>query len=149
MADRVDPAIRSKMMSSIRCRDTEPERIIRKLLHSRGFRFRLNSNKLPGKPDLVLPKYSAVIFVHGCFWHGHNCKYFRLPSSRRLFWEKKIESNRQRDMATSKTLREMEWRVIEVWECAIRVKSPKEIQKVGDSIANWLTGNSTYKSIRG
>jgi DNA mismatch endonuclease (patch repair protein) len=149
MTDRVEPAIRSKMMSSIRCRDTEPERIIRKLLHSRGFRFRLNSNKLPGKPDLVLPKYSAVIFVHGCFWHGHNCKYFRLPSSRRLFWEKKIDSNRQRDRLTSKTLRNMGWRVIEVWECALRAKPPEKIQELGDSIASWLSGKSASKSIRG
>ena len=93
MADVVDRKTRSRMMSGIRGKNTRPELLIRKGLHARGFRFRLHDKRLPGKPDLVLPKYSAVIFVHGCFWHGHDCHLFKWPQSRREFWRKKITRN--------------------------------------------------------
>src|SRR5689334_13526787 len=97
MADVHTPEARSRNMRAVRDRNTKPETIVRKMLHSRGFRYRLHVRTLPGTPDLVLPKYRAVIFVHGCFWHGHDCYLFRMPTSRRDFWEAKIGSNKRRD----------------------------------------------------
>lgn len=107
-------------MSGIRGKDTKPEVAVRRLLHAVGFRFRLHRKDLPGKPDLVLPKHRVAIFVHGCFWHGHeSCDLFRLPKSRTDFWAKKISSNRARDKRNQLQLLEEGWRIIEVWECAI------------------------------
>lgn len=97
MADVVDTATRSRMMSGIRGTNTRPERHIRSLLHRQGFRFRLHARELPGRPDIVLPRCRAVVFVHGCFWHGHGCPFFRLPGTRREFWQAKMERNRAND----------------------------------------------------
>lgn len=118
--DVLTAAQRSFNMSRIRGRDTAPELLIRRALHARGFRYRLHGRKLPGRPDLVFPKYRAVIFVHGCFWHGHDCHLFRWPSTRREFWEGKISRNQERDCSAAHALRESGWRVLFIWECALK-----------------------------
>src|SRR5256885_37675 len=120
MADVLTPAQRRLNMSNIRSRDTKPERLLRTGLHRRGFRFRLHQKGLPGHPDLVLSRYGAVILIHGCFWHGHECPLFKLPVTRRPFWRKKIRGNAERDARTSAALLEKGWRVLVVWECALK-----------------------------
>ncbi|MEW4345162.1 very short patch repair endonuclease [Pseudomonas paraeruginosa] len=120
MADVLTAEQRQLNMSRIRGRDTKPEMFIRRGLHARGFRYQLQDRKLPGRPDLVFPRYHAVIFVHGCFWHGHNCPMFKLPETRQEFWATKIASNRARDERTTAALLELGWRVANVWECSIR-----------------------------
>ena len=107
-------------MSRIRGRNTKPEMILRRGLHSRGMRFRLHRADLPGRPDLVFPKYRAVLFVHGCFWHGHGCQMFKWPQTREDFWREKIQKNQERDSCNVFALREQGWRVLTVWECALR-----------------------------
>ena len=116
--DVVDAATRSRMMAAIKGRDTKPEMIVRRGLHRRGFRFRLHDRALPGRPDLIFPRHRAVIFVHGCFWHGHDCPFFRWPKSRPEFWRAKIGANIERDRAVRTALRAADWRVLTVWECA-------------------------------
>lgn len=107
-------------MAGIRAKNTLPEMQIRSLLHRNGFRFRLHRNDLPGKPDLVLPKYGVVIFVHGCFWHGHKCAIFKWPRSNAKFWRSKIEGNIARDRKTLALLKQQGWKAIVLWECSIR-----------------------------
>ena len=124
-------------MAAIKGKDTKPEMIVRRYLFSRGLRYRVQVRKLPGTPDIVLPKYKTAIFVNGCFWHGHEgCKYFRLPKSRTEFWRDKIYSNIGRDMRTDVELRLAGWRVIRVWECEVRAVSGREVflRKLYDSI---------------
>lgn len=114
-------------MAAIKGKDTKPELIVRKYLFSRGLRFRIQVSKLPGKPDIVLPKYKTVIFVNGCFWHGHEgCKYFRLPKSNVEFWKEKIERNVARDKESMQSLLDSGWNVIRVWECELRNKANRE-----------------------
>lgn len=120
MTDVLTAEQRKLNMSRIRDRNTKPEIQVRKLLHAKGFRFRLHQKTLPGKPDLVLSKYRVCIFVHGCFWHGHTCPMFKLPSTRRDFWLKKINGNQRRDLLATDSLLELGWRVLTVWECALR-----------------------------
>ncbi|WP_407353491.1 very short patch repair endonuclease [Luteimonas sp. R10] len=120
MVDVLTPAQRRLNMSRIRGRDTRPEMTIRRGLHACGFRYRLQDRALPGRPDLVFPRHRAVIFVHGCFWHGHDCPLFKLPGTRRGFWEAKITSNRTRDERAVAALLEQRWRVATVWECSLR-----------------------------
>jgi len=107
-------------MSRIRGRDTAPELLIRRALHAKGFRYWLHDRRLPGRPDLVFPKYRAVIFIHGCFWHGHDCHLFKWPSTRKEFWQEKIERNRARDDSAIRKLQENGWRVLIVWECSLK-----------------------------
>ncbi len=107
-------------MSRIRGRDTKPELLIRKGLHARGYRFRVNVSSLPGRPDIVFPKYRAVIQVNGCFWHGHDCHLFKMPASRQDFWAEKIAANRERDRRTNQSLSEAGWRVLTIWECSLK-----------------------------
>lgn len=126
------------MMSGIRGKNTKPEILVRKLLHKRGFRFRLHRKDLPGKPDLVFPRYHAVLFVHGCFWHAHSCKYFRWPSSNPEFWKSKISRNQLNDEASVSELLRLGWRVAIVWECALRGKPPQLMNAMGDTISAWL-----------
>ena len=120
MADVVDKDTRSRMMANINSRNTKPELYIRRKLHGDGYRFRINQKKIKGTPDIVLKKYSALIFINGCFWHGHDCRYFRLPETRREFWTKKIEGNRIRDSKNADVLLKDGWRICIVWECATR-----------------------------
>ena len=125
------------MMSSIRSRDTQPELLVRRHLHSRGFRFRLFRKDLPGCPDIVLPMWKVVIFVHGCFWHGHQeCALFRVPKTRTEFWTDKISRNAQRDKAAIQKLLEQKWRVGVVWECALRADAPGTLQHLAAFIQN-------------
>jgi len=150
MADVVDKATRSRMMAGIRGRDTQPERIVRSRLHHLGFRFRLHSTAVPGCPDLVLPKYRAAIFVHGCFWHGHDCALFKWPATRRAFWRQKINANRRRDHEVQSKLREAGWRQLTVWECAIRGGGEKAILRATTSTARWLKSATNQSAeIRG
>ena len=124
MADVHSQATRSYNMSRIKAKDTKPEEIVRKYLFSKGFRYRKNDKRLPGKPDIVLPKYRTIIFVNGCFWHKHEgCKYFSWPTSNQEFWKKKIQGNTERDLKNYETLRHTGWKVLTVWECELKSES--------------------------
>jgi DNA mismatch endonuclease (patch repair protein) len=119
--DKLSPERRSWNMSRILSKDTLPELFVRSLLHRLGYRFRLHRKDLPGKPDVVLPKYSTVLFVHGCFWHRHKqCRYAYSPKSNRIFWDNKFETNVARDLRNQRLLRKLGWKVLYVWECEIR-----------------------------
>ena len=127
MADIHSAETRSYNMSRIRSKDTKPEELVRKYLFSKGFRYRKNDVRLPGKPDIVLPKYKVVIFVNGCFWHGHDgCRYFVWPKNNSEFWKKKIVGNMVRDQKNYALLRELGWRVFVVWECELKQSIIKE-----------------------
>ena len=136
MADVHDPETRSYNMSRIRGKDTKPEMMVRKYLFSLGFRYRLHDKRLPGKPDLVLPKYKTVIFVHGCFWHGHEgCKYFVLPKTRSEWWETKINATRTKDEINLNKLKELGWRVMTVYECDLKKdKRSLTLRQIADNI---------------
>lgn len=149
MTDVVDPATRSRMMSGIRGKDTKPELIVRKALFAKGFRYKLHDKTLPGKPDLVFPKYRAVVFVHGCFWHGHNCHLFKWPKTRPDFWEKKICRNREVDERNYHQLKECGWSVITVWECALKGRKKLPIEKVANFISGWLKSGDNRTEIKG
>ncbi|MBH1628207.1 DNA mismatch endonuclease Vsr [Stenotrophomonas maltophilia] len=123
-------------MSRIRGSNTKLEVLVRKGLHARGLRYRLGGAKLPGRPDIVLPKYRTVVFVHGCFWHGHDCPLYRLPKTRPEFWQAKIDSNRSRDRRVGDQLKSLGWHVVEVWECSLRGLRPDEQTLVLDRIAS-------------
>lgn len=149
MVDSVDRETRSRIMASIRGADTGPELAVRKALHARGFRYRVHVKKLPGRPDIVLPRFSAAIFVNGCFWHGHDCSLFRRPASRPLFWEEKLRRNRERDARVRETLGAAGWRCLTVWECSMRGPERRELEQVVDYIEGWLTGEGSRSEIRG
>lgn len=123
-------------MSRIKGKNTKPEELVRKYLFSQGFRYRKNDKRLPGSPDIVLPKYKTVIFVNGCFWHGHEgCKHFVWPKSNEEFWKNKIETNIARDKKKTQVLEELGWRVIVVWECELKsVKREKTLKDLIDKI---------------
>src|ERR1043165_2828498 len=124
MADVHTKAVRSYNMSRIRSKDTLPEIIVRKALFAKGFRFRLHDKKLPGKPDIVLKKYKTVIFIHGCFWHGHtNCKFFVIPKTRTAWWQNKINNNIANDSKAIKQLKKQGWKIITIWGCQL-IKKP-------------------------
>ncbi|WP_223877940.1 very short patch repair endonuclease [Luteimonas sp. MC1825] len=126
---------RSLLMARIRSKDTAPELQVRKLLWRDGFRYRLHTKGLPGKPDLVLPKWNAVVFVHGCFWHHHSgCSFFRLPKTRAAFWKEKLCRNKERDHASMAALLAANWRVAVVWECAVR----EDAGAVAQKLAAWI-----------
>lgn len=149
MADILSPSDRSRLMSRIRGRDTGLEVRIRKTLYHLGFRYRLGRRDLPGKPDLVLVRYRAAIFIHGCFWHGHDCDLFRVPKTRPAFWKKKIEGNRARDRSVALRLSAMNWRQCVVWECSVRGLGDEAVENVGCRIAAWLRDSSAELTIRG
>ncbi len=139
MADVVDPATRSRMMSGIRGKNTKPELLIRKALHARGFRYRIHCKELPGNPDLCLPKYRAVIFVHGCFWHGHDCRLFKWPTTRPEFWKAKIKRNQSVDAQMKDRLLAAGWRVATVWECSLKGRSAgQQFDNLVRSLADWI-----------
>ncbi len=138
MADVVDRATRSRMMAGIRGKDTKPEILIRKALFAQGFRYRLHAAELPGKPDLVFPKYNAGIFIHGCFWHGHTCHYFKVPGTHKKFWLTKIQGNRDRDSRQIARLRNLGWRVLIIWECVTRKNPDMPFGTLIDHVRHWL-----------
>lgn len=149
MVDVVDAATRSRMMSGIRGRNTKPEILIRRLLHRRGFRFRIDVRKLPGRPDIVLPRYRAAIFVHGCFWHGHDCPLFKWPQTRPEFWREKIARNRANDAKALAALAAQGWRLAIVWECAIR-GADRDVGALIEQLDTWLrSGAFTLFEARG
>ncbi|WP_339913462.1 very short patch repair endonuclease [uncultured Brevundimonas sp.] len=149
MADVVDPATRSRMMSGIRGKDTRPEMLIRRGLHARGFRYRLHCKDLPGKPDLCFPKHRAVIFVHGCFWHGHECHLFKWPQTRPEFWREKIGRNREVDQRATGLLEANGWRVAIVWECALKGREEIGLDVVSGRLSEWLMSNVARLDMRG
>lgn len=147
--DIVDPATRSRMMAGIRGKDTRPELLVRRGLHALGFRFRLHDRLLPGKPDIVLPRWRAVILIHGCFWHGHGCHLFKWPSTREEFWRQKIGRNREVDLRSEAALREAGWRRAIVWECALKGRTRQPLPDVIGALAHWLKSGDDYLEITG
>ncbi len=129
-------------MAGIRSTDTRPEIAIRSALHANGFRYRLHSRKVPGKPDMVFPRYRAAVFVNGCFWHGHDCHLFRLPATRADFWSEKIARNRARDAKVRQQLHEAGWRALTIWECAIKGRDALGLPKVVAAASAWLRSGS-------
>jgi len=146
--DIVNKERRSRMMSGIRSQNTMPELLIRKGLFKLGFRYRINS-KMFGKPDIVLKKYNAVIFIHGCFWHGHiGCENFKIPKSNTAFWVDKIDKNRKRDGEVLNYFHATDWRICIIWECSIRGKSQlSNIDKTINKISKWLTSKRIWIEI--
>ncbi len=136
-------------MAAIRGADTKPELIIRKGLHARGFRYRLHDRRLPGRPDLVFPARRAVVFVHGCFWHGHDCPLFVMPKTRTEFWSDKIAGNRTRDEAVINALQESGWRTGIVWECALKGRQRLGTDAVIDMLSAWLSSGDGNFVVRG
>jgi DNA mismatch endonuclease, patch repair protein len=133
MADVHTKAQRSYNMSRIKGKNTKPEMLVRKYLHAHGYRYKLHDKTLPGKPDLVLPKYKTVIFIHGCFWHGHNnCKYFTIPKTRTQWWTDKINKNSSNDAKAVKLLKKEGWKIITIWECKLKAA------KLDDTLATLL-----------
>ena len=126
------------MMSGIRGKNTRPEITIRKALFAKGYRYRLHDSKLPGKPDLVLRRYNTVIFIHGCFWHGHNCHLFKWPKTRPAFWKKKINRNREKDQEVTTQLKKAGWKIITIWECAIKGKGRVPLDRIIQRLTNAL-----------
>lgn len=137
------------MMSGIRNKDTRPEILVRKALFSRGFRYRLGGCGLPGKPDLVFHKYRAVLFVNGCFWHGHGCHLFKWPSSNQDFWRDKINGNVSRDIANQRACIDRGYRVATIWECAIKGKFRQPWDKIIEQISGWLIQGDSLISVAG
>ncbi len=147
--DTVSPEIRSRMMSGIRGKNTRPELMIRKALHRQGYRFRLHDRKLPGHPDLVFPRCQAVLFVHGCFWHGHDCHLFRWPKTRTEFWKEKISGNITRDARQVEELRHLGWRVGIIRECALKGKTRRDFPDLVKSCGIWLESEESFMEIYG
>lgn len=138
MTDIVPPEIRSRMMAGIRGKNTLPEILVRKEMHRRGYRYRLHTSSLPGKPDMVFPRFRVAVFIHGCFWHGHDCALFRLPATRPEFWKEKIEKNRQHDVRVEAGLLAAGWRVAIIHECAVKRRKQADIAAVADRLEQWL-----------
>jgi DNA mismatch endonuclease, patch repair protein len=150
MVDVLTPEQRRLNMSRIRGRDTKPEMQIRSGLHACGFRYRLHAKDLPGQPDIVLPKFHAAVFIHGCFWHGHDCRLFKLPMTRQQFWETKIRSNRDRDLTSVSTLLAMGWRVATIWECSLRGRDKLGCDEVVKKCREFLLSTGTPRiDVRG
>jgi len=149
MADVVSKATRSRMMAGIGGRNTSPELLIRALLHGNGYRFRLHRKDLPAKPDIVLPKYRAVILVHGCFWHGHRCHMFKWPATNKDFWRAKILASVKRDRRSVIALHSCGWRLMTVWECALRGPKAMPHEAVFRKISSWLRSRVDQSELSG
>lgn len=146
MADIVDQFTRSRMMARIQAKDTRPELVLRRALHAEGFRYRLHAYGLPGRPDLLFPKFRGAVFVHGCFWHRHDgCRFATTPGTRPEFWRRKFAGNVARDLSARLGLRSAGWRVATVWECALR--KPAQVAVAADLLAAWLLGHGASLSI--
>ncbi len=149
MTDVVSPEIRSRMMSAIREKNTKPEMLIRSQLHRAGYRFRTHDSKLPGKPDIVLRKHQTVIFIHGCFWHQHDCYLFKWPKTRPGFWKKKLSKNRGNDRVVIDQLMSLNWRICIIWECAIKGRKIKNLPAIIASVSEWLNSHENRLEISG
>ena len=150
MADIVSPARRSKMMSGIRSKNTRPELVVRKLLHKMGYQFRLYRKDLPGRPDITLPRFRTIIFVNGCFWHGHeNCPLFHPPKPREEFWNKRIAGNKARDIVKNLELRELGWRTATVWECSLKGRGTLSELELEEELNTAICSSDRQYSIRG
>ena len=152
MADVVDRATRSRMMAGIRSKNTKAEVEIRKRLFAMGYRYRIHDKRLPGKPDIVLPRYKAVIFIHGCFWHAHDCYLLKWPLSRMEFWKKKLNRNREKDIENNEELKKLGWRILTIWECSYRSCGKKDWSKIEGIVSRaekWLLSNNNTGEIRG
>lgn len=149
MADVHSPEQRRFNMSRVRGSDTKPELTIRRGLHARGVRFRLHRRDLPGRPDIVLPRKKVALFVHGCFWHGHDCALFKAPATRRDFWREKIASTRLRDMAAVEALGGLGWRVGIVWECSLRNAGRLSLENLLDQLVDFIAGSEQLIEVRG
>ncbi len=145
MVDVVSIQKRSQMMSGIQSKNTRPELIVRKALHNKGFRFRTHPAGLPGKPDIVLSKYKAVIFIHGCFWHGHDCHLFKWPSSKADFWLNKINRNRDKDSEVVSALLGLDWRILVIWECSLKGKEKLGVEEVVRRASLWLKRGNLFQ----
>lgn len=143
------PEQRSRNMSRVRGRDTRPEILVRRGLHAAGLRFRLQVRDLPGRPDLVFPRHRAAVLVHGCFWHGHHCPMFRMPATRAEFWAAKIDGNRARDARTRQALLEGGWRVLTVWECALRGPGRQPLNEVVGASREFILGEEPELVLEG
>lgn len=151
MTSGVDPLTseqRRRTMKAVRGRDTKPELIVRRALHASGLRYRLHG-ALPGKPDLVFPGRRAVIFIHGCFWHGHDCPMFKIPATREAFWREKIGRNQARDAKTEADLLALGWRVMTVWECALRGKARRDLVELTGDLRRWLDDGASRGELMG
>jgi DNA mismatch endonuclease (patch repair protein) len=147
--DVLTPEQRQLNMSRIRSRDTKPELLLRRGLHAAGFRFRLHAPDLPGRPDIVFPRYRAAILVHGCFWHGHDCPLFKMPATRQEFWASKIRGNGERDKRAAAALLTHGWRILTVWECSIRGPGRQPLSAVVDRCASFIRGKTQQAALRG
>lgn len=146
MVDTISTRKRSLLMASIKSKNTKPELILRSALHHTGFRFRLRNKKLPGNPDLVLPKYNVAIFVHGCFWHQHEyCKISHIPKSRTVYWTEKFKKNTKRDQKALYELKLLGWRTAWIWECSL--SNQKNIKSTTQELATWIKFDSEYLEI--
>lgn len=144
MADVLTPEQRQFNMSRVRGKDTKPEMKVRRGLHARGLRYRLHDRKLPGRPDLVFPKYRTALFIHGCFWHAHGCALSKLPATRQEFWQDKLAANVTRDRKAVDALLANGWRVLVIWECAMRGPQRQQDQALFDHAANFIKGAGTH-----
>lgn len=149
MADVHDTQTRSRNMAAIKGKNTRPELRVRRALHRLGFRFRLHSKDIPGKPDLVLPKYKAVVFINGCFWHHHDCHLFRWPLTREAFWRTKITRNAENDARNFALLEAGGWRIATVWECALKGRTKISEDIAIQLLAEWLRSNQNSLVIKG
>lgn len=147
MADRLTPDQRRLNMRRVRAKDTKPEMTVRRLLHGQGFRYRLHRRDLLGRPDIVLTRHRTAIFVHGCFWHGHDCSLFRMPATRTEFWSAKIAGNQHRDRAAVDALQDLGWRSLWVWECALRGKYRLTAAELSDAMAGFIRGHAGFAEV--
>ena len=147
--DVLTPDQRRRNMSCIRGKNTQPEMLVRRGVHAAGLRFRLHVRDLPGSPDIVFPRYRAVVLVHGCFWHGHDCPLFKLPATRREFWAEKINANKTRDIRTVEALFEQGWRVLTVWECSLKGRGRLRQSEVISQITDFVPGGERLRVIEG
>jgi len=137
------------MMAGIKSKDTKPELVVRRGLHALGFRYVLHDRRLPGKPDMVLPRWHAAVFVHGCFWHGHDCPLFRWPGTRQDFWRQKIGRNQKRDSEVEAELDRSGWRMLKIWECSMKGVGRIGVEAVLPLAAEWLRSDVRTGEIRG
>ncbi|MGC1274051.1 MAG: very short patch repair endonuclease [Planctomycetaceae bacterium] len=149
MADIVSTETRSRMMAGIRATNTKPEIAVRKALFARGFRYRIHAREISGNPDLLLPKYCAAVFVHGCFWHGHDCALFKWPKTNVGFWEAKIRRNQLVDQRVAQDLRQLGWRNLTIWECSLKGPGRIELDKVVERADRWIRSQRRTGVIKG